>query len=182
MSTAEQGTICTRNIKTQFLSLRDTASFSSGTLHAVLKSTANVQTCSCKTVKCSTDRRVTGQCGRSSVQSLLCQQAVPRLKTLCCRPLTAEAQVRDRVKPCGICNGQSGNGTGFSPSSTAFPCQYHSTVVLHTHHLGMDNRPFGGRSSDIYFHPIDTNRVHRQFLMLPDDTLIVWLVYDAEVV
>jgi hypothetical protein len=80
MSTAEQGTICTRNIKTQFLSLTDTASFSSGTLHAVLKSTANVQTCSCKTVKCSTDRRVTGQCGRSSVQSLFCQQAVPRLR------------------------------------------------------------------------------------------------------
>jgi hypothetical protein len=36
------------------------------------------------------------------------------------RPLTAEA----RVNPCGICGGQSDTGTGFSPSSSVFPCQY----------------------------------------------------------
>jgi hypothetical protein len=29
------------------------------------------------------------------------------------RPLTAEARVRSRVSPCGICDGQSGPGTGF---------------------------------------------------------------------
>jgi hypothetical protein len=40
------------------------------------------------------------------------------------RPLTAEARVRARVNPCGICGGQSGNGTDFSPSSSVFPCQY----------------------------------------------------------
>jgi hypothetical protein len=49
------------------------------------------------------------------------------------RPLTAENWVRARVNPCGICGGQSGTGTGFSPSSSVFPFQYHSTVALQTH-------------------------------------------------
>jgi hypothetical protein len=40
------------------------------------------------------------------------------------RPLTAEARARVRVNPCGICGGQSGTGTGFSPSSSVFPFQY----------------------------------------------------------
>jgi hypothetical protein len=47
-------------------------------------------------------------------------------------PLIAEAQVRARVNPCEICGGQSGAGTGFSQSSSVFPCQYHSTVALQT--------------------------------------------------
>jgi hypothetical protein len=35
-------------------------------------------------------------------------------------PVTAEARDRFRISECGIC-GQSGTGTGFSPSSSGFP-------------------------------------------------------------
>ena len=43
------------------------------------------------------------------------------------QPPTAEARVRSLVSPCGICGGQIGTGTGFSPSTSVLPCQFIST-------------------------------------------------------
>jgi hypothetical protein len=49
------------------------------------------------------------------------------------RPFTAEARIRSRVNPCGIPDGQSGTGTGLSPTSSIFSCLYISIVTLHTY-------------------------------------------------
>jgi hypothetical protein len=65
-----------------------------------------------------------------------------------CRPPTAEARVRSRVSPCGICGGQSGTGTGFSPStSTGAPLlgKGHKIIIFIT---GLRKKPQGcGASS-----------------------------------
>jgi hypothetical protein len=59
------------------------------------------------------------------------------------RPPTAEARVRSRVIPCGICGRRSGTATGFSPSTSGLPCQFHSAgapllgKIKETDHLSL---------------------------------------------
>jgi hypothetical protein len=52
------------------------------------------------------------------------------------RPPFFETRVRARVNSSGICGGQIGPETGFLfPSSSVFPCQYHSTVAPYLYNL-----------------------------------------------
>jgi hypothetical protein len=37
-----------------------------------------------------------------------------------------QEEEKSQVSPCEICRGQSGVGTAFCPSTSVFPCQYHS--------------------------------------------------------
>jgi hypothetical protein len=60
-------------------------------------------------------------CKATPLQGCAMAQAVS------CWPPTAEAQVQSWVSQCGICGGKSGTGTGFSRSTSVFPCQFHST-------------------------------------------------------
>jgi hypothetical protein len=84
--------------------------------------------------------------------------AVPWLRRLVAG-LTAQARLRVRVSPCGICGGHSSTGTGFPPSYFSLTCQYHSIVALHAHYIiwGMNNRPIGGRSWETASHTSDMN-------------------------
>jgi hypothetical protein len=52
-------------------------------------------------------------------------------QALSLRPPTAEAWVRSQVSPCGICGGQSGTGTGFSPRVFRFSPVNFIPLVLH---------------------------------------------------
>jgi len=40
---------------------------------------------------------------------------------ICHQPIIVEAQIQSKASPCGICDGQSGTGTGFLPSTLAVP-------------------------------------------------------------
>jgi hypothetical protein len=73
--------------------------------------------------------------------------------------LTADTWVHARVIPCGIYGGHIGTGQDFSPSSSVFRCQYHSTVDLHTQISsgGVKNRPLRVCSSETWSHPVDVN-------------------------
>jgi hypothetical protein len=47
------------------------------------------------------------------------------------RLLNAETRFRSQVSPRGLCDRQSVIGTGFSPNTAVFSCQYHSTNAPH---------------------------------------------------
>jgi hypothetical protein len=79
----------------------------------------------------------------SSEHSRAVAQAVSR------RLLTAEAGVRIQGSPRGICVGQSGIVTGFTPSPSVSPVII-IPPLLHIHSCivwGLDNEPVSGRSS-----------------------------------
>jgi hypothetical protein len=70
------------------------------------------------------------------------------------RPPTAEARVRSRVSPCGICGGQSDTGRGFSPEYFGFPqsISFHrcsitrkrtNIIIIFIFIIGLHNKPHG---------------------------------------
>jgi predicted small secreted protein len=66
------------------------------------------------------------------------------------RPLTAETRVRTRVSPCGISDGQSGTGTGFSPSSSLSSVTIIPPLLsVLINHAGMNKMPVKGSSETV---------------------------------
>jgi hypothetical protein len=72
------------------------------------------------------------------------------------RPLTAEILLRPQIS-----RGQSDSVTGLSPTSSGFPCHYHSNVYLYII-WWINNMPVGGRSSETQSHLIDINNMNKQ--------------------
>jgi hypothetical protein len=75
------------------------------------------------------------------------------------RYLTEEARVSARDTPCGICGGQSGTGTGFSPICSVFIAPFHRGYS-YLYHLVINIRSVGGHSSETVS-PIKMNNKKR---------------------
>jgi len=61
-------------------------------------------------------------------------QAVSRL------PLATDTKARCHVRPCEIYGRKNGAGTSFSPSTSVFPCQYPSTILILLYVLHLPGR------------------------------------------
>jgi len=46
---------------------------------------------------------------------------------------TTKIQFQNQSSPCKICGEWRGTGTGFSPNTSVFTCEYHFSNVPHTH-------------------------------------------------
>jgi hypothetical protein len=73
--------------------------------------------------------------------------------------LTAQARLRARVSPCGICGEQSGTGQAFLrvlrfSLSVSFR---RVSLLIYIYHLGKEIRPIVGSSSETQSHAIDIN-------------------------
>ena len=60
------------------------------------------------------------------VNSYITQRGSAMAEVVSCQPVTTETLVKFQARPCGICSGQNGTGTGFPPNTSVFPSQHHS--------------------------------------------------------
>jgi hypothetical protein len=67
--------------------------------------------------------------------------------------------------PGSVHGGQSDTGSRFSPSSSVFPCRYHSAMSIYTRNL-RDDRPVGDHSSETHSH---ASKYHKNESRLNDD-------------
>ena len=87
-------------------------------------------------------RAVSRQPLRRAMTQAISRQPLRRTtaQAVSCRLLCAEAPFKIKARSCGICGEQSGNVTGFSPSTSTFCCQYHPinapcSSIRHRRHI-----------------------------------------------